>query len=135
MNLPRTYCQETATIALDTDVTVFGWLDTMRDHGHIVFLHLRDISGVVQVVLDPESLGDLSAFKLRVESVFAVTGRIRMRTEETVNPKLETGRIEIFATTLEILNHADTPPFLISERDGELSDDVDEELVNSVNSC
>jgi len=128
MNLPRTYCQETATIALDTDVKVFGWLDTMRDHGHIVFLHLRDISGIVQVVLDPESLGDLSRFKLRSESVLAVTGRLRMRAAETFNPKLETGRLELCASTLEILNHSETPPFVISERDGDGADDVDEEL-------
>ncbi len=128
MNLSRTYCRETATVALGTDVKICGWLDTMRDHGHIVFLHLRDISGVVQVVLDPESLGDLSGFKLRSESVLIVTGRLRNRTEDTVNHKLHTGKIELFAASLEIVNDSETPPFAISERDGDVLDDVDEDL-------
>jgi aspartyl-tRNA synthetase len=129
MYTTRTYCRETADIALDTEVTLFGWLDTMRDHGHIVFLHVRDISGVVQVVLDPEILGDLSQLKLRSESVLSVTGRLRLRASETFNSKLHTGKIELFASQLSILNHSETPPFLISEREGDTSsDELDEDL-------
>ena len=100
----------------------------MRDHGHIVFIHLRDVSGIVQVVLDPVSLGDLSRFKLRLESVLSIVGTLRKRASETFNPRLYTGEIELLATDLEILNYSETPPFSVSEREGDVADDVDEEL-------
>lgn len=128
MDLQRCYCQETTAIPLGTKVKLCGWLDTMRDHGHIVFIHLRDVSGIVQVVLDPESLGDLSGFKLRSESVLSIVGTLRKRAEETFNPRLHTGEIELVATELNILNHSETPPFSVSEREGDATDEVDEEL-------
>ena len=128
MNLQRHYCGETADISLGTTVKLCGWLDTMRDHGYIVFIHLRDVSGIVQVVLDPVSLGDLSRFKLRLESVLSIVGTIRKRASETFNPRLYTGEIELVATDLEILNYSEMPPFSVSEREGDVADDVDEEL-------
>lgn len=128
MNLQRVYCRETAERDTGSVVYVCGWLDTLRDHGHVVFIHLRDVSGIVQVVLDPEHLGDLSHFKLRSESVLAVTGTLRRRAADTYNTKLYTGEIELVATALEILNHAETPPFLVSDRDSDATDEVDEDL-------
>lgn len=124
----RIYCQKTNEALIGDSVYLYGWLDTVRDHGHVAFLHLRDVSGVVQVVLDPEFLGELSLLRLRAESVLAVRGTIRERSPETVNPKLATGAIEVLATHIEVLNEAETPPFMVSDRDGDQSDAVDEEL-------
>lgn len=128
MYTSRTHCNHTASAALGATVTLYGWLDTMRDHGHVVFLHLRDRSGIVQVVLDPTVLGDIATLKLRIESVITVTGTVRERDTETINPKLETGRIEVLATLLTILNTSDTPPFLISEREADENEILDEDL-------
>jgi len=114
--LKRTnYCGELNTSNNGQTVTVTGWVNTRRDHGGLVFIDLRDRTGIVQVVISPElsreSFG--KAGEVRSEYVLAVTGKVSMRPEGTDNPNLPTGEIEIYADEMRILNRAKTPPFYI----------------------
>jgi len=106
-------------------VTLNGWVDSRRDHGGLIFIDLRDRSGIIQVVFNPEL--NEEAFHLaesvRGEYVVAVNGEVRARPEDTENPNLETGKIEVYAQKMEVLNSAKTPPFYI-----ENGIDVDELL-------
>lgn len=116
MNSNRHYCGEIK--ATDTHVTLFGWVDTIRDHGHLLFVHLRDISGIVQLVFNPENASCYAlAQQLRSEYVIEVTGTVSKRSEDTYNPHLSTGTLEIKVASLTLLNESDTPPFLVSEKD------------------
>lgn len=115
----RVYCGELTANHKDMEVTVFGWIDRKRDLGGIVFLEIRDVSGIIQAVFDSsvsEENAEL-ADSVRSEYVVSVTGKIRERSAETVNPNLPTGGIEIFASKLEILNRSLVPPFPIDVRD------------------
>lgn len=96
-------------------VRLLGWVQRRRDHGGLIFVDLRDRSGLVQVVFDPEMPGNgfASAERLRSEFVVSIYGTVRTRPEGTVNKNLATGEIEVAAETLEILNGALTPPFYI----------------------
>lgn len=98
-------------------VTLSGWVAKRRDHGGLIFIDLRDRSGIVQIVIDTETAGD--SFKIaedvRNEFVVSVEGCVRLRTEETINRNIPTGEIEIEASSLEILNTAKTPPFYIQD--------------------
>jgi aspartyl-tRNA synthetase len=96
-----------------------GWVDALRDHGEVIFIHLRDRSGIVQVVFSPEFTSPQickRATALRNEFCVAVTGRVMERVKTTVNPSLETGQIEVVATDLTILSQSETLPFPISEK-------------------
>jgi aspartyl-tRNA synthetase len=75
--------------------TLCGWVASRRDHGGVVFVDLRDVAGLVQVVLDPGAAGLAEAHRLRSEWVLKVAGRVRARPEGTVNPDLATGEIEV----------------------------------------
>lgn len=108
------------------EVTVCGWVSHRRDHGGLIFVDLRDRSGLVQIVYDAAAMGEEAFHKaesLRSEFVIAVRGLIRARSEETINPKMETGEIELVCAELRILNKAKTPPFYIQD-----NLDVDEML-------
>ena len=98
-------------------VTIMGWVQKRRDHGGLVFVDLRDRSGLVQVVLNPE--GGEEAFqkadKVRNEFVLAVVGTVCQRPEGTVNVNLPTGEIEVKASEMRILNKSKTPPFYIED--------------------
>jgi aspartyl-tRNA synthetase len=96
-------------------VRLLGWVQRRRDHGGLIFVDLRDRSGLVQVVFDPEMPGNGFALaeRLRSEFVVSIYGTVRTRPEGTVNKNLATGEIEVAAETLEILNGALTPPFYI----------------------
>ena len=98
-------------------VSLMGWVQRRRDHGGVIFIDLRDRSGLIQVVFNPEI--DSSSFQkadqLRAEFVIAVRGTVRKRPEGNINPDLETGEIEIKASELEILNSAETPPIEIKD--------------------
>lgn len=103
---------------------VAGWVHTRRDHGKIVFIDLRDKSGVLQVVLVPGSKAYDKAADIRPEWVISITGLIKARPEKMVNDKMVTGTVEMEASDLEILNQAKTPPFEIDKN----TLGVDEEL-------
>ncbi len=99
---------------LGEEVVLTGWVHTRRDHGGLVFLDLRDRSGLVQVVVDPTQQAAIeTAHTIRSEYVLHITGRVKERPAGTVNPNLPTGEIEVEAHAIEILNKAKTPPFEI----------------------
>ena len=103
---------------IDQVVTVCGWAHRRRDHGGVIFIDLRDRTGIVQVVADPdEKAAFVAAENVRGEFVLKVSGRVRARPEGTENPELPTGEIEIYAQTVEILNRADPLPFQLDEDD------------------
>ena len=106
------YCGLVDEKLIDETVTLCGWVDRRRDHGGVIFLDLRDREGVVQVVFDPDTEEHFQkADSVRSEFVLCITGRVRARTEATVNPGMASGRIEVLGKTLEILSSAQTPPF------------------------
>ena len=111
-----TYCGQVRSAQIDQEITLCGWVDRRRDHGGVIFLDLRDREGIVQVVFDPDA-GDFftQADKVRSEYVLKVTGKVRARSEATVNPNMATGEIEVYGSHLEILNAAETPPFQLDE--------------------
>lgn len=111
-----TYCGLVRSAHLEQEITLYGWVDRRRDHGGVIFLDLRDREGIVQVVFDPDA-GDFFdlADKVRSEYVLQVTGKVRSRSEATVNPNMATGEIEVYGTDLQILNTAATPPFQLDE--------------------
>jgi aspartyl-tRNA synthetase len=110
------YCGDLNTSHVDQEVTLCGWVDRRRDHGGVIFIDLRDREGVAQVVFDPDS-GECfnTAERVRAEYVLRVTGRVRARDAATVNPAMKTGEIEVFASSLQILNTAETPPFQVDQ--------------------
>ena len=98
------------------EINLCGWVHRRRDHGGVIFLDLRDYSGVVQVVYDPDAEQAFSAAdSCRNEFVVQITGRVRSRTDEAVNENMETGFIEVLGSELKILNSAETPPFQLDE--------------------
>lgn len=103
-----------AGISPGETVTVAGWVNSRRDHGGIVFVDVRDASGLVQAVLDPAVLP--SARELRMEFCVSITGEVRPRPEGTENPDLPTGAVEIGATELKVLSPAAVLPFMIEDR-------------------
>lgn len=106
------YCGRVDEKLIDETVTLCGWVDRRRDHGGVIFLDMRDREGVVQVVFDPDTEEHFQrADSVRSEYVLSITGRVRARTEETVNPNMASGRIEVLGKTLEILSSAQTSPF------------------------
>ena len=111
-----TYCGLVRSAHIDQEITICGWVDRRRDHGGVIFLDLRDREGIVQVVFDPDA-GDFFAQADRVcsEYVLKVTGKVRARSESTVNANMGTGEIEVYGTHLEILNSAETPPFQLDD--------------------
>lgn len=117
------YCGLISEHYLDQTVTVKGWVHRRRDHGGVIFIDLRDREGIVQVVIDPDTPEAFAtADASRNEYVLAITGRVRNRPEGTTNDKMVSGKIEILAKEIEVLNTAATPPFQID--DDNLSENV-----------
>ena len=118
-NTMRTHlCGVVNTDHLDSEIVFCGWVHRRRDHGGVIFVDLRDHTGLVQIVFDPDRAEIFAmAEQLRNEFVLRVTGRVRHRPEGTVNPEMPTGEVEVLATDLEILNRADTPPFQLDDND------------------
>jgi aspartyl-tRNA synthetase len=111
-------CGELGAGHVGQAVVVCGWVAHRRDHGGVTFIDLRDREGVVQVVFHPDeaSQAHAAAQDLRGEWVVRVHGEVRRRPEGMANAGLSTGEIEVAATTLEVLNPAETPPFVIEDR-------------------
>lgn len=125
-NLKRNhYCGTLAKADNEKEVVLCGWVAKRRDHGGLIFIDLRDRSGIVQVVVDPDHAGEdfAKAEAIRSEYVIKVHGVVRLRSEETINPNLATGEVEVVAKELEVLNSAKTSPFYIQD-----GIDVDENL-------
>ncbi len=111
------FCGQVDESLVGQVITVNGWVQRRRDHGALIFLDVRDRSGVLQVVFDSEDVGEIfkKAEQVRSEYVVAVRGKLALRAPEAVNPKMPTGRFELRAEDLRILNPAKTPPFYIQD--------------------
>ena len=99
------------------ELTLAGWVNTRRDHCGLIFIDLRDRSGIVQVVMSPQYGEDAfhKAEDVRSEYVLAIRGIVRERSPETVNPKMQTGKIEVVVSEMRVLNKAKTPPFYVED--------------------
>ena len=99
------------------ELTLAGWVNTRRDHGGLIFIDLRDRSGIVQDVMSPQYGEDAfhKAEDVRSEYVLAIRGIVRERSPETVNPKMQTGKIEVVVSEMRVLNKAKTPPFYVED--------------------
>ncbi len=101
---------------INTSVTLCGWVAKRRDHGGVIFLDLRDRSGLAQIVCNPEQIAAFElAEKIRNEYVLKVSGKVHPRPEGTVNPNLKSGEVEVWAETIEILNAAANLPFQLDD--------------------
>ena len=100
-----------------SQVELSGWVNRRRDHGGLIFLDLRDSSGIVQVVIDPAVHGGAHAMaeQLRPEWVIAVIGIVHLRPDGSENDELATGKVELHLSEIDILNQSKTPPFSINE--------------------
>src|SRR5699024_4300631 len=121
----RTYAGKLTEENVDETVLLKGWMNRRRDLGDLIFIDLRDQSGLVQLIFNPDSSKDDLALDetLRSEYVIEVTGKIIKREESTYNPKIKTGKIEVTVSELNIINKSKNLPFLIHE-----AEDVSEEL-------
>ena len=120
-----TYCGQVTKEMVGKEVTLNGWVQKRRDLGGMIFIDLRDQSGLIQVVFNADEGNELlkTAESLRAEHVLEVKGEVVERVEGAINPNLDTGEIEIVASHLNILNKAKTPPFEISD-DINVADDI-----------
>jgi len=110
------YCGNVNETLTGRDITVAGWVHRRRDHGGVIFVDLRDREGLLQVVFDPDRPQVFKeAERLRNEFVVSVRGRVRARPEGTINPHLDSGRIEVLAESIEVLNRSEPLPFQLDE--------------------
>jgi aspartyl-tRNA synthetase len=121
-----TWCGQVMGDRVDSEARVAGWVHRRRDHGGLVFIDLRDRTGIVQLVFNPDEAG--AAFelghKLRAEDVLSVSGSVLRRSPETVNADLPTGEVELKVSAAELLADAETPPFQIEGFAGEVGEDA-----------
>ena len=124
-DLTRTHtCGELRPTHVGADATLLGWVHRVRDLGGLLFIDVRDRAGVTQVVFDKDDEALIAKGKrLRSEFVVGVVGKVRLRSADTVNPKLPTGEVEIVVTRLAVLNEAKTPPFPVADETA-VSEDV-----------
>ncbi|NPC93498.1 aspartate--tRNA ligase [Bacillus sp. WMMC1349] len=120
------YCGEITETAIGETIVLKGWVQKRRDLGGLIFIDLRDRSGIVQVVFNPDVSKDALAIAetIRSEYVLDITGKVIARAEATINPNLKTGKIEIQAESVTVLNTAKTPPFSIDHQAAEVSEDI-----------
>lgn len=120
--IKRTHnCAQLTRSQLGATVSLVGWVDSIRDHGGIIFIDLRDREGITQVKFDPQddaALGSAAA-SLKPESVIGISGKVVERPEGTVNRALPTGEIEVSSRALEVFNQSETPPFPLDDAGGE----------------
>jgi aspartyl-tRNA synthetase len=120
-----TWCGRVLPERVDHEVRVAGWVNRRRDHGGLIFIDLRDRTGIVQLVFHPDTSGEAFelAHKLRAEDVLSARGKVVRRAEETINRALPTGEVEIAVASVELLADSETPPFQIEG----YADDVGED--------
>jgi aspartyl-tRNA synthetase len=111
-------CGEVSTRDIGSGIKLVGWTNKWRDHGGVVFIDLRDRSGLVQVVFSPEVDAEIhkAAHRIRNEFVIQVEGDVRERPEGTVNPSIATGQVEVVVKKLRVLNECKPLPFMVEER-------------------
>ena len=111
------FCGEPRATEVGKELTLFGWVRTRRDHGGVIFVDLRDRSGLCQVVFNPEvdAAAHEKAKQIRSEDVIAVRGTLSKRSPETINPDLATGEVELTGKELRLLNASQVPPFTVED--------------------
>ncbi len=110
------YCGQVNEDHLGQEIELCGWVHRRRDHGGVIFIDLRDREGLVQVVVDPDTVEAFAtAERVRSEYVLKIRGLVRDRPEGTINPDMATGKIEVLGRSVEILNAAETPPFPLDD--------------------
>jgi aspartyl-tRNA synthetase len=111
------YCAEVTKNDVGTEVVLCGWVARRRDHGGVIFVDLRDRTGIVQIVFNPavDTFSHSEAHKIRSEYVIGAKGKVELRPPDMINPKMKTGEIEVFITEFEILSEAETPLFPIED--------------------
>ena len=111
------YCAEVPESAVGKEVCVMGWVQRQRDLGSLIFIDLRDRTGIVQLAFDDKTDREVfdKAFACRAEFVVCAHGEVRYRGEGAVNPNLPTGKIEVYVKSLKVLSAAQTPPFEVSD--------------------
>jgi aspartyl-tRNA synthetase len=121
-----TWCGAVLADRVDSEARVAGWVHRRRDHGGLIFIDLRDRTGIVQLVFNPDTSGESFelAHKLRAEDVLSAAGTVVRRAEETVNRELPTGEVELLVAAAELLADAETPPFQIEGFSGEAGEDA-----------
>jgi len=111
-------CVQINESMLDQEITVCGWAQRRRDHGGVIFIDLRDASGLLQVVVDPDAKQAFAAAEtVRNEFVLQITAKVRMRPEGTTNDNLPTGQVEVYASDVVVLNRAEPLPFQLDDDD------------------
>jgi aspartyl-tRNA synthetase len=119
MNKRTHTCGELNNKQINTNVCLNGWVNTIRLHGQVIFIDIRDRYGKTQLVFNVET--SKTAFdvakKLSIEDVISATGDVQARNKEAVNPNMETGEIEVIVNLIEILNETAPLPFVITDRD------------------
>ncbi len=121
-----TWCGDVLGERVGSEARVAGWVHRRRDHGGLIFIDLRDRTGLLQLVFHPESSGEAFelAHRLRAEDVLSASGAVVRRSEETVNPELPTGEFELSVAAAELLSDAETPPFQVEGFSGEVGEDA-----------
>src|SRR5918994_2097555 len=121
-----TWCGQVLEDRLDARARVAGWVHRRRDHGGLIFIDLREPTGLVQLVFNPDEAGEAFELghRLRSEDVLTASGPVVRRSPDTVNPELPTGEVEIRVTYAELLSDAETPPFEIESFSGEVSEET-----------
>ncbi len=116
-SLRDAWCGELTVARVGEELRVAGWVHRRRDHGGLIFVDLRDRSGIVQLVFHPEDAPEVhaAAHRLRSEHVVSARGRLAPRAPANVNPRIPTGEVELAVSALELLAEAETPPFPIDE--------------------
>lgn len=124
-SLKSHWCSQISKEDIGKRVNLAGWVSTIRDLGGIIFVELRDRSGIIQIVSDPVKNPDTHAVfeKLKDEYVISISGQVSIRPKETYNPNLLTGAVEIYPDKAEILNESKTPPFMIDDNQ-EVNEDL-----------
>jgi aspartyl-tRNA synthetase len=121
-----TWCGQVLPERVDSQARVAGWVHRRRDHGGLIFIDLRDRTGIVQLVFNPDTAGESFelAHKLRAEDVLSASGAVARRSEDTVNRELATGEVELVVAEAELLSGAETPPFQVEGFSGEVGEDT-----------
>jgi aspartyl-tRNA synthetase len=122
-----TWAGEVSADRVGAEARFAGWVHRRRDHGGLIFIDLRDRTGLVQLVLDPDDLGEAGVelgHRLRAEDVLSVAGEVVDREPETVNPELPTGAWEVRVRELDLLADAETPPFAVESWSGEAGEET-----------